>query len=246
MEHVELEIGLLAQIAAQFQQALRLHFDPRIDGREIVGHQPRWEDLLQSGVDALWRSWLIVAPQFHHHGRVFGRRSSDDRPREPSPDRRTARHTQTRPATRRRRRPNRASRPAPAWTQKMGSELSSCVGESSEPRMPAYSVRVRPRFFASLRIDSLLGLSTPASKCVAFPNTVAGGRKRPPRPQRSETPAPRRRIADRTAPTPGPRPARRTRRSSAFAAVGTWARNTFPNKRDASTNRNPTVANSAK
>ena len=72
------------------------------------------------------------------------------------------------------------------------------------------------------------------------------GRTTPPRPRRSETPAPPRRTAGRTAPIPVPRPARRTRRSPASAGSATCARSSLPNSREASTNRNPTVANSAK
>ena len=79
-----------------------------------------------------------------------------------------------------------------------------------------------------------------------FQTRSPAGRKRPPRPRKSGTPAPRRRIAGRTAPTPVPRPARRTRRSPTSEGWAHERASNLPKRRDASTNRNPTVANSAK
>ena len=66
----------------------------------------------------------------------------------------------------------------------------------------------------------------PTVACVAAAGSPCrtrspAGRRMPLPPRRSETAAPRRKTADRTAPTPGRRPARRTRRSPPSAA---WAR----------------------
>ena len=53
MQHVEREIALVAQIAANLGQTVGANLDPGIHRLEILPQQPRLERGLQSGVDAL-------------------------------------------------------------------------------------------------------------------------------------------------------------------------------------------------
>ena len=136
---------------------------------------------------------------------------------------------------------DRASRPAPASARKKGSELFSRSGSFAAGIVAAAAVLCRPL------PTSVAGFAVRREQCARPCQTRSpAGRRTPPRPRKSGTPAPRRRTAGRTGPTPTRRPARRTRRSPASAPSANWAAATFPTDRDASTNRNPTVANSAK